>query len=77
MSTFHARECMLGECKNCGIQTLQNYPFELALKRLVIWCEITYVVVGKTSDSCDNKVSMVKYYQTKPCELIDYLKPKL
>ncbi len=77
MSTFHARECMLGECKNCGIQTFQNYPFELTLEKLVIWRKIRYVVVGKTNDGCDKKVSRVEYCETKPCELIDYLKPKL
>jgi hypothetical protein len=28
MSAFHEKECLLGECKTCGIQTFQNYPFE-------------------------------------------------
>jgi hypothetical protein len=77
MSTFHGRECLLEACKNCGIQTFQNYPFELTLERLVIWRKIRYVVVGKTNDGCDKKASRVEYCETKPCELIDYLKPKL
>jgi hypothetical protein len=77
MSTFHERKCLLGECKNCGIQTFQNYPFGLTLERLVTWCKISYVVVGKISEGCGKKVSRVEHCETKPCELIDYLKPKL
>jgi hypothetical protein len=60
MPAFHERECLLGECKNCGIQTFQNYPFELTLERLVIWHKIRYVVVGKTNENCDKKVSRVE-----------------
>lgn len=36
MLAFHEKECLLGECKTCGIQTFQNYPFELTLEKLVI-----------------------------------------
>jgi hypothetical protein len=61
----------------CGIQTFHNCPSELTSKTLATWCKINYVVVGKTNEGHDKKVSRVKYCETKPCELIDYLKPKL
>jgi hypothetical protein len=41
------------------------------------WWKLIYVVVGKTSDGHDRKVSMVEYCETKPSHFIGYLKPKL
>ncbi len=71
---FHKRECLLGECPNCGVQTSKTCPSKLISKRLVMWHKISYVV-GQTSEGCDKKVSKVEYYETKPRELINYLNP--
>ncbi len=46
-------------------------------ERLGTWCKISYVVIGKTSSGRDKKVSRVEYCESKPSELIDYLKPRL
>jgi hypothetical protein len=48
--TFHWRDCLVGECSNYGVETLKIFPFELILERLVVWCKISYITVGKTSE---------------------------
>jgi hypothetical protein len=41
------------------------------------WHKINYVVVGKTNDGRDKKVSRIEYCETRLNDLIEYLKPKL
>jgi len=76
-STFHQRACLLGQCKNCGVETLKICPVELDLKKPMTWRKISYVIVGKNNDGCDKKVSRVEYCETQPSQLIGYLRPKL
>jgi hypothetical protein len=56
---------------------LENLPIWIDLKETCHWCKINYVIVGKTNEGPNKKVFKVEYCETKPSELIDYLKPKL
>jgi hypothetical protein len=76
-SSFHKRDCLLGNFPICGVKTLKIYPFDLNSERLVTWRKISYVVVGKSADGHDKKISKVEYCETQPSQLIGYLKPRL
>jgi hypothetical protein len=75
-SNFHHRSSLLGECTNCGVESLKICAIKLSSNRHVTWWKLIYVV-GKTSDGHDKKVSMVEYCETNPSHLIGFLKPKL
>jgi len=76
MSLWHARPCLLGECQNYGINTLRICLEEVRSQSLISWKSIGYEVVGHTKDGKE-KALKLKYHETPPSNLINYLKPCL
>jgi hypothetical protein len=64
-SSFHRRDCLIGNFPICGVKTLKICPSDLNLKRLVTWHEISYVV-GKSANGHVKKVFRVEYCETQP-----------
>jgi hypothetical protein len=62
---FMKRNACWGNVKIVGSKRFKNYPFELTSKRFMTWHKISYVVVGKTTEGCDKKVSRVEHYEKK------------
>jgi hypothetical protein len=77
LSMWHKRSCLLGECVECGVNLLRVCPFEMSSVNLVKWKSIGYKVVGTTEEGNQRKASTLEYRETTPCELIEYLKPRL
>ena len=76
-SMWHKRDCLMGNCVDCGLQLLRVCPLELSSEKMVKWKSIGYKTVGTTEEGNPRKASMLEYRETVPRELIEYLKPKL
>jgi hypothetical protein len=50
---------------------------ELTSEKLVSWKSIGYKLIGCTEEGVPRKAATLEYRETTPCELIEYLKPKL
>jgi hypothetical protein len=64
----------MGQCPNCGVENFVFCPIETSTKRLLQWCCIRYVVIGKNNVGQEKKMFRVEYKDTPPNELIAYLK---
>ena len=49
-SEWHAFQCLMSTCKNCGVRKLNVCPSKLNMTGLVKWRRITQVVLGKKKD---------------------------
>lgn len=74
---WHRRECLLGDCSHCGVDTLKICPIEANSDRMIKWKSIGQEVVGYTEEGKEKKAACVEYHETQPHALIDYLKPCL
>ena len=74
---WYKRECLLGECINCGVQNLRICPSEVSSEKLVKWKRTGYEIIGVGEDGKPKKAIKVIYCETKPVELIDYCKSKI
>jgi hypothetical protein len=77
LSLWHSRSCLLGECPRCRVDFLNLCPSELNTDQVVQWQSIGYEVVGQYPNEQEKKVPRIKYNESNPTELVDYLKPKL
>jgi len=77
-SKWHARECLLGECENCGVENLPIYPVEKdALSNSSIsWKHFSFKKIITKKGKEKKKLKLV-FKSTSSIEFIDYLKPKL
>jgi hypothetical protein len=69
-STWHKRECLLGECVSCGVHRLR---FVCKRCHQMHWW-IGYEIVGFNEDGIPKKTSIYEYKTTKPSELIQHMK---
>lgn len=74
---WYKRECLLGDCSRCGVQNLRICPCECTSEKLVKWKRTGYEVIGVGEDGKPKKAIKMIYCETKPFDLIQYLKPKL
>jgi hypothetical protein len=58
--TFDHKSYLLGERTNCGVKSLKICLVKLNSSRLVTWWKFNYVIVGKTNDNHDKKISRVE-----------------
>ncbi len=77
LTKWHFRQCLMVECSHCGVHTLKVYLNELETDEIIHQRNIGYKVVGQIKDGRDRKASRVRYHDTHPNELIQYLKPHL
>ena len=77
LSIWHKQDCLLGTFRNCGVKLLCFCPIELTCEQPVKWKRYGYKVVGTIVEGHPRKATILEYRETKPSELIDYLKPKL
>jgi hypothetical protein len=50
MCMWHKRDCLMGNCIDCGIELLRVCPLELASEKKIKWKTIGYKVVGTTDE---------------------------
>jgi hypothetical protein len=74
---WYNRECSLGECPHCGVDTLKICPVELECTQLLPWKSIGYEIIGQGEDGREKKSPKVMYNETALMEFFRYLKPKL
>lgn len=77
LSPWFKRDCLMGQCDQCGVKNLKLCPVELQSDQTISWRCIQYIVVGKNDEGQDKKSPSVQYMETPARELITYLKPKL
>jgi len=77
-SKWHARECLLGECENCGVENLPIYLVEKdALSNSSIsWKQFSLKKIVTKKGKEKKKLKLI-FKSTSSIEFIDYLKPKL
>ena len=68
---WHNRECLLGECLHCGVDTLKICPLELECTQLVPWKSIGYEIIGQGEDGREKKSPKVMY-STVPGSNVTY-----
>ena len=56
---------------------MQVCPSEVSSEKLIKWKRTGYETIGVGEDGKRKKAIKIQYCETKPSELIDYLKPKL
>lgn len=78
LSKWHARECLLGECENCGVDNLPICPIEknTLLDFPISWKHFSLETIVTKKGKGKKKLKLV-YKTTSLVELITYLKPKL
>jgi hypothetical protein len=77
LAMWDRRECLMGDCPDCGLKLLRFCLVEETTEKLVKWKSIGYKVVGMTKDKNPRKAATLEYRKTTPLELISYLKPKV
>jgi predicted NACHT family NTPase len=75
LSLWHAKSCLESLCSNYQVDNLKICLKELISNQLVQWKSIGYEVVGKTSDGKDKKAQKLKYHESHPIVMLEYLKP--
>jgi hypothetical protein len=58
---FHRWDYLFGSCADCGVEKLRICLSDHNVYRFVAWPIINYIVVGKTSEGRDKKMSRVEY----------------
>jgi hypothetical protein len=71
---WHDKQCLLGQCHNCGVDIFKVCPKEFQSKKLIFWKSTRYEVVGFTKGGKEKKASKMEYNETPPHDLIQYLK---
>jgi len=69
---WHKRECLLGDCLDCGIQIKICFQ-ELFSRHLIKWKNIGYEMVGQIEESKDRMVPTMKYSETTFVDYVKYL----
>lgn len=77
MCMWHKRDCLMGNCADCGIELLRVCPLELASEKKMKWKTIGFKVVGTTDEGHPRKAATLEYRETVPREFHDHLKSKL
>lgn len=77
-SQWHARECVFGECVNCGVDFLPICPIEEEgpSTKLVKWKHFSLQTIT-TKKGLERKKLQLVYKETTSDQLLSYLKPKL
>jgi hypothetical protein len=75
---WHARECVFGECDNCGVDFLPVCPIkeEGSASKLVKWKHFSMETITTRKGQKRKKLQLV-YKETTFNKLVSYLKPKL
>jgi hypothetical protein len=76
---WHQKECLLGECLLCGVETLEFCPCETNVNIVAFmqWQQYVMIVVGKDKVGNKSKRLKLEYMETIPNIFINYFKPKL
>ena len=75
---WHARECVFGECNNCGVDFLPVCPIEEegSSSKLIKWKHFSMETIT-TRKGYEKKKLQLVYEETTSDKLVSYLKPKL
>jgi hypothetical protein len=75
---WHDVECLLGTCKNCGLEKLFHLcPKELSASETVQWKQFRKEVMGVSEDGRERTHVKIEYKEGTPAELIVGLKRSL
>lgn len=77
---WHKLSCIMGDCENCGVDTLKLCPQELseAEEPKLRWKQFSYVQIGMDRETGKPKKRLQEVYQeTSPVQFINYMKPKV
>ena len=77
---WHNLSCLMGECEDCGVETLPLCPHELSSEEepKLRWKQFSYVQIGMDRETGKPKKRLQEVYQeTSPVLFINYMKPKI
>jgi hypothetical protein len=74
---WHDKQCLLGDCCNCGVDSFKICLEAVQFDKLVSWKSIGYEVVGFINEGKEKKASKLEYKETLAHDFIQYMKPRL